>query len=88
MMEQRYGRIVNVSWNRACGLFGSAPYCAWKAGIMALGKVLAGEFGPYNITVNSIGQEPPGQHGRRRDCEWSERGMGHDHALTEGGARP
>ena len=55
MMEQRYGRIVNVSSNTGLtGLVGSAPYCASKAGIMALTKVLAGEFGPYNITVNSI----------------------------------
>ena len=55
MMEQRYGRIVNVSSNTGLtGQVGSAPYCASKAGIMALTKVLAGEFGPYNITVNSI----------------------------------
>lgn len=55
MMDQRYGRIVNVSSNTGLtGQVGSAPYCASKAGIMALTKVLAGEFGPYNITVNSV----------------------------------
>lgn len=55
MMKQHYGRIVNISSNTGLtGLVGSAPYCASKAGIMALTKVLAGEFGPFNITVNCI----------------------------------
>jgi 3-oxoacyl-[acyl-carrier protein] reductase len=55
MIEQRYGRIVNISSNTGLnGQVGSAPYCASKAGIMALTKVLAGEFGPYNITVNCV----------------------------------
>jgi 3-oxoacyl-[acyl-carrier protein] reductase len=55
MMEQRYGRIVNVSSvTGLTGQTGSAPYCASKAGIMALTKVMAGEFGQYNITVNCV----------------------------------
>jgi 3-oxoacyl-[acyl-carrier protein] reductase len=55
MMKQKYGRIVNLSSNTALtGIVGSAPYCASKAGIMALTRVLARELGPYNVTVNSI----------------------------------
>jgi 3-oxoacyl-[acyl-carrier protein] reductase len=55
MISQRYGRIVNVSSvTGLTGQVGSSPYCASKAGIMALTKVLAGEFGQYNITVNCI----------------------------------
>jgi 3-oxoacyl-[acyl-carrier protein] reductase len=55
MISQRYGRIVNVSSvTGLTGQVGSSPYCASKAGIMALTKVLAGEFGQYNITVNCV----------------------------------
>ncbi len=55
MMDQKYGRIVNLSSNTALtGIVGSAPYCASKAGIMALTRVLARELGPYNVTVNCI----------------------------------
>lgn len=55
MMEQRWGRIVNLS--SSLGLtaaFGTAPYCASKAGIMNLTKMLARELGPYNICVNCV----------------------------------
>lgn len=55
MIKQRYGRIVNVSSvTGLTGLVGSVAYCASKAGIMALTKVMAREFGPHNITVNCI----------------------------------
>ncbi|HVP77960.1 MAG TPA: glucose 1-dehydrogenase [Thermodesulfobacteriota bacterium] len=55
MISRHYGRIVNLSSvTGLTGQVGSAPYCASKAGIMALTKVLAGEFGRYNITVNCI----------------------------------
>ncbi len=55
MMAQQYGRIVNMSSNTALtGIVGSAPYCASKAGIMALTRVWARELGPYNVTVNCI----------------------------------
>jgi NAD(P)-dependent dehydrogenase (short-subunit alcohol dehydrogenase family) len=33
---------------------GSAPYCASKAGIIALTKVLARELASYNIRVNCV----------------------------------
>jgi 3-oxoacyl-[acyl-carrier protein] reductase len=55
MIPRRYGRIVNVSSvTGLTGQVGSASYCASKAGIMALTKVLAREFGSHNITVNCI----------------------------------
>jgi 3-oxoacyl-[acyl-carrier protein] reductase len=55
MIERRYGRIVNVSSvTGLTGKVGSSPYCASKAGIMALTKVMAGEFGEHNITINCV----------------------------------
>jgi NAD(P)-dependent dehydrogenase (short-subunit alcohol dehydrogenase family) len=55
MISQHYGRIVNVgSVTGLTGQVGSSPYCASKAGTMALTWVLAGEFGQYNITVNCL----------------------------------
>jgi 3-oxoacyl-[acyl-carrier protein] reductase len=55
MVNQRYGRIVNVSSvTGLTGKVGSVSYCASKAGIMALTKVMAGEFGEYNITINCV----------------------------------
>ena len=55
MIKQQYGRIVNVSSvTGLTGKVGSSPYCASKAGIMALTKVMAGEFGEHNITINCV----------------------------------
>lgn len=55
MISQRSGRIVNIgSTTGLTGDISSAPYCASKAGIMALTKVFAREFGKYNIIVNSV----------------------------------
>jgi len=55
MMSRRSGRIVNVSSSVAfTGSVGSAAYCASKAGVLGLTKVLARELGPYNICVNAV----------------------------------
>ena len=55
MIGRKFGRIVNVSSvTGLTGQTGSSPYCASKAGIMALTKVWAGEFGEHNITVNCV----------------------------------
>lgn len=55
MMKQRSGRIINMGSTTALtGAVGSAAYCASKAGIMALTKVLARELGPYHICVNCV----------------------------------
>ncbi len=49
------GRIVNISSiNGIRGNFGQANYCAAKAGIIALTKTAAREFGAKGITVNAV----------------------------------
>ena len=55
MIEQNYGRIVNVA--SVAGKDGNpnaAPYSAAKAGVMALTKSLGKELASYDIAVNCI----------------------------------
>ena len=55
MIKQRYGRIINVGSN--AGKRGNPTeviYSGIKAGVMAMTKAMAAEFGEYNITVNAI----------------------------------
>ena len=55
MIEQNYGRIVNVA--SVAGKDGNpnaAPYSAAKAGVIALTKSLGKELASYNIAVNCI----------------------------------
>ncbi len=55
MMDQKWGRIVNVSSSVGLtGVFGTAPYCASKAGIINFTKLLARQLGPYNVCVNCV----------------------------------
>jgi 3-oxoacyl-[acyl-carrier protein] reductase len=54
MVEQGYGRILNVSSASALGNSGQANYSAAKAGLQGLTKTLAIELGPYGVTVNAI----------------------------------
>ena len=54
MVEQRYGRIVNLSSTSARGNRGQANYAAAKAGIQGLTRTLAMELGPFGITVNAV----------------------------------
>ena len=60
MMEQKYGRIINVSSVSAFtgGVSGSVQYAASKGGMISMTKALARDLAPYNITVNAIA---PGQ---------------------------
>ena len=54
MREQEYGRIVNASSISSFGQFGQANYSATKAGVTAMTRTLAIEWGKYGITVNAI----------------------------------
>lgn len=54
MVEQKYGKIVNISSRAWHGNPGQANYSAAKAGIIGLTKSLAWEFGRYNINANAI----------------------------------
>ena len=55
MIEQRYGRIVNIGSDMSLvGWIQRAAYCASKAAVALLTKVLAIEWAQYGITVNCI----------------------------------
>lgn len=54
MVDQRYGRIVNLSSSSALGNRGQANYSAAKAGMQGLTKTLAIELGPFGITANAV----------------------------------
>jgi 3-oxoacyl-[acyl-carrier protein] reductase len=55
MMKQRYGRIVNIaSVIGITGNAGQANYAASKAGVIALTRSAAKEFGSRGITVNAV----------------------------------
>jgi len=51
----RGGAIINLSSVGAITAWaGGAAYCAAKSGVLALTKVLATEYGSWNIRVNAI----------------------------------
>jgi NAD(P)-dependent dehydrogenase (short-subunit alcohol dehydrogenase family) len=55
MVERGYGRIVNMSSQAGhVGLRRHAGYCASKGGVELLTKVLALEWGPHGVTVNTV----------------------------------
>ena len=57
MIEQGSGgRIVNIASTAANNArYAGGAYCAAKAGVVQLTKVLALELGEYGITVNAVG---------------------------------
>jgi 3-oxoacyl-[acyl-carrier protein] reductase len=71
MIEQRWGRIVNVASIAAkCGDITSAPgYGASKAGMLNLTKTLARELAPHGITVNAVA---PHAIETEMSAQWSE----------------
>lgn len=57
MVENRYGRIVNVSsvaGKVGGGLMGRGAYATSKAGLNGLTKVVAKEGGPFNVCCNAV----------------------------------
>lgn len=59
MIEQKSGRIINVS--SELGIIGFptySSYCASKGAIIALTKALAKEYAPLGILVNSVAPGP------------------------------
>lgn len=54
MVEQNYGRIVNISSTSALGNRGQANYSTAKAGLQGFTKTLAIELGRYGITANAV----------------------------------
>jgi 3-oxoacyl-[acyl-carrier protein] reductase len=54
MVDQRWGRIVNLSSTSALGNRGQANYSAAKAGMQGFTKTLAVELGQFGITVNAV----------------------------------
>jgi len=53
MMAQGAGSIVNLGSQSIRGLH-RLPYAASKGGILALSKVLAKEYGPHGIRINTV----------------------------------
>src|SRR6476660_8113571 len=54
MVDQRFGRIVNLSSSSALGNRGQVNYSAAKAGIQGLTRTLAIELGQFGITANAV----------------------------------
>jgi NAD(P)-dependent dehydrogenase (short-subunit alcohol dehydrogenase family) len=55
MIEQKYGRIINItSCVGHAGGFGQPNYAASKGGIVAFTRSVAIEMAKYNITANAI----------------------------------
>ena len=54
MMEQSYGRIINISSRAWLGGPGQANYAASKGAVISLTRTLALEMARYGITANAI----------------------------------
>lgn len=65
MLEQKYGRIVNISSlaARTYSHFLGAHYAAAKAGVLGLTRHIAHEYGPQGICANAVC--PTAFHGER-----------------------
>src|SRR6266852_4372315 len=54
MVDQGFGRIINLSSSSALGNRGQVNYSAAKAGMQGLTKTLAIELGQFGITANAV----------------------------------
>jgi 3-oxoacyl-[acyl-carrier protein] reductase len=53
-VDQKYGKILNLSSISANGNRGQANYSAAKAGVQGFTRTLALELGPFGVNVNAI----------------------------------
>ena len=53
-VDQKYGKILNLSSTSALGNRGQANYAAAKAGVQGFTRTLALELGPFGVNVNAI----------------------------------
>ena len=78
------GRIVNTSSGAGLqpSLTGIQAYCSAKHAVVGLTRQLAHEFGPYNITVNSVA---PGfiRTNKATEAQWDSYGPDGQQALVE-----
>jgi 3-oxoacyl-[acyl-carrier protein] reductase len=54
MVDQKWGRIVNLSSSSALGNRGQVNYSAAKAGMQGFTKTLAIELGQFGVTANAV----------------------------------
>ncbi|USK71797.1 3-oxoacyl-ACP reductase FabG [Peribacillus asahii] len=54
MVQNKYGRIINISSTSALGNRGQANYATAKAGLQGFTKTLAIELGKFGITANAV----------------------------------
>lgn len=54
MVDQKWGRIVNLSSTSALGNRGQANYASAKAGMQGFTKTLAIELGQFGVTANAV----------------------------------
>jgi NAD(P)-dependent dehydrogenase (short-subunit alcohol dehydrogenase family) len=75
MIEQRYGRIVNIaSLGSYVALYEVAAYCASKAAVASLTRSLAIEWAQYGVCVNAIAPGVFPTELNRKLLEGTERG--------------
>lgn len=53
-VEQKYGKVVNISSISALGNRGQANYSAAKMGVQGFTRTLGIELGPFGINVNAV----------------------------------
>lgn len=55
MLKQNKGKIINIgSAMSVVGYVKRSAYCASKGAVAQFSKVLAGEWAPYNVTINTV----------------------------------
>jgi 3-oxoacyl-[acyl-carrier protein] reductase len=54
MVDQKFGRIINLSSSSALGNRGQVNYSAAKAGLQGFTKTLAIELGQFGVTANAV----------------------------------